>query len=136
MVGELVSLGDYAPAPYTPPPLSIIFWDKEHRTLESWYEVLTFTVEKMYRDGLIKYEDMPIESKRNTYAINKTPRARSGAKFTFYEKIGNPPIYVSTNLNAGQIRFRTKVVLQKFGKEPSEVILEVRTETDDGNGVS
>ena len=136
VAGKLVSLGDYAPPPYTPPPLSIIYWDKEQRTLESWYEVLTFTVDKMYRDGLIKYEDMPIESRHNTYAITKTPRARNGTKFTFYEKIGNPPIYVNTNLNAGQIRFRTKVLIQKFGKESSEVLLAVSTETDDGNGAS
>lgn len=133
---ELVSLGDYAPAPYTPPPLSVIYWDKEQRKLESWYELLTFTVEKMYSDGLIKYEDLPIESRHNTYAITKTPRARNGAKFTFYEKIGDPPIYVNTNLNAGQIRFRTKVVLQKFGKAPSEVLLAVSNETDDENGAS
>ena len=133
---EFVSLAEYEPPANTPAPSAIVFWDKAELPVESWYEVLTLTVEKMYNDGVVKYEDMPIESRANAYAVNKTPKYRSGGRWEYFEKIGDPPIYVNTNLNAGQIRFRTKMLLQKFGKDPSEVLLAVSTETGDGNGAS
>ena len=87
--------------------------------------MLTKTAEKLYVDGLIKIEHMPIQFRNNSYAIHTEPLNPTGIKFAYYEEIGQPPLFVNTNLNAAQVRSRTKRLVAMYLKDPSTIHLEV-----------
>ena len=87
--------------------------------------MLTKTVEKLYDEGLIKFEHMPISFRYGSNSIHSTPENPTGLAFQYYEEIGDPPLFVNTNLNASQVRFRTRKLLEMYEKDPATVHLEV-----------
>ena len=119
-----VPLPDFNPPPGSPHPKSIKFWDDSVQSLEAWHELLTKTAQKMYSDGLIKIETMPIQFRSGSNAIHSIPQNPSGIEFQYYEEIGSPPLYVNTNLNAAQVRYRTIRLVKMHDKNPDSVYLE------------
>ena len=88
-----------------------------------WYEVLVLTAEKLYVEGTLKVDHTPIMFSASAHCIHTEPLHPSGAEFTGVKEIGNPPLYVNTHLNAGQIRANARSLLRKYDMVPSGVLL-------------
>ena len=120
-----VSLSGYEPAAGVPSPTAIRFWDGEQRKLEYWNQVLTSVVEKLYRDGRLTVEDLPIKSSPKVYSVNTEPFHPTGKEFGNSKRIEGTPLFVNVNLNAGQVRSGTKKLLRHYDQDPSRVYLQV-----------
>ncbi|MDE0686161.1 MAG: type I restriction enzyme HsdR N-terminal domain-containing protein [Candidatus Poribacteria bacterium] len=121
-----VSIPGYGLPGGSPPPVSIRFWDNDTRPVKVWYEVLTVTVDKVYGEGLIKMEDTPIRSNnRKAVYVHSEPVRQDGTAFRRFEKVGNPPLFVNTNLSGEQARNLAVELLKKCRIDPTTVHLEV-----------
>ena len=120
-----ISLSGYEPAAGVPSPTAIRFWDGEQRKLEYWNQVLTSVVEKLYRDGRLTVEDLPIKSSPKVYSVNTEPVHPTGKEFGNSKHIEGTPLFVNVNLNAGQVRSGTKKLLRHYDQDPSRVYLQV-----------
>lgn len=122
-----VALSEYNPPAGTKCPMAIRFWDRSERSLNFWYEVLTLVVERLYTDKLLQASDTPIQSKSSSKrcVIHTEPRHPDGKKFNHFHRIDGTPLFVNTNLNAGQIREWTKRLLLRYKPAPTDVWLQV-----------
>ena len=120
-----VSVADYDLPAGSLPPASIKFLDDDVWHIQNWYEVLSFSVDKLYRDSLITSNDLPIYIGPKVIAVNSEPVHLDGKAFIRFSEVGNSQLYVNTNLNAAQVRYRTGKILTKFGIDPGEVYLNV-----------
>ncbi len=122
-----VTLATYDPEPYTSCPQAIKYWDGSSQKLGRWYEILTFIVEKLYRDGDLLESDLPVRSKATskTCIANAEPRHPDGRPFKDSSSVAGSSIHVNTHLNAKQVRQNAKMVLARFHKGPETVMLRV-----------
>ena len=122
---DWIPLSDYDPKPGTQSPVAIRFWDSSELEVEHWYEVLTMTVEKLYRKGLLKVEHTPIGWSAKSYSVHSQPEHPTGNPFIYYRKIEDSPLFVNINLNAGQVRKSARNILGKYDLDPAKVDLKV-----------
>ena len=122
---EWLPLSEYDPKAGTQSPVAIRFWDSRELGVKHWYEVLTLTVEKLYKDGLLKVEHTPIGWSAKSYSVHSQPEHPTGNPFIYYRKIDNSPLYVNINLNAGQVRKSARNILAKYRVDSSKVALKV-----------
>ena len=122
---DWIPLSDYDPKAGTKSPVAIGFWDSSELEVKHWYEVLTITVEKLYKDGLLKVEHTPIGWSSKSYSVHSHPKHPTGNPFIYYRKINDSPLFVNINLNAGQVRKSARNILEKYGMDPAKVALKV-----------
>ena len=122
---EWLPLSEYDPKAGTQSPVAIRFWDSRELGVKHWYEVLTLTVEKLYKDGLLKVEHTPIGWSAKSYSVHSQPEHPTGNPFIYCRKIDNSPLYVNINLNAGQVRKSARNILAKYRVDSSKVALKV-----------
>lgn len=120
-----VALSGYNPPAGASCPDSIRFWDGKQQTLNYWNQVLTSVVEKLYRDGQLTVEDLPIRWSPKVYSVHTEPIHPTGKEFGNTKQIGGTPLFVNVNLNARQVRENTKKLLKYCKIDPSEVFLQV-----------
>ena len=120
-----VPLGTYHPKPGTTCPRAIQFWDGTSQRLGNWYEILSFVVDKLYRDGILTKSNLPIMSTSKTSIANSEPMHPNGTVFKSKACVADASIFVNTNLNAHQVRQNTKKVLKRFHRDPATVMLQV-----------
>ena len=75
---DWVALSEYSPPANTQCPAAIRFWDGSERTLSHWNEILFFTVEKLYTEGLLTVGDAPIIKSKEKYIVHTEPVHPSG----------------------------------------------------------
>ena len=121
--GDWVSLAKYNPPPRTPSPSLVKFWDGDVQSLNHWYDLLVRTAQKLYREGILSFDDTPIQldqgSKR--YVINNEAKHPGGKDFFQFFEIGDPPLYVETHYSAKKLRDLTLKLLKKYDKDSPEV---------------
>ena len=122
---DWISLSEYSPPVGTLCPAVIRFWDGSERTLSRWHEILTFVVEKLYKEGLLTVDGIPIQWSKRTYSVHTEPVHPTGIPFANHKSINGTPLFVNVNLNAGQVRQNTKRLLQRYSRNPSDVYLQV-----------
>ena len=120
-----VALSEYNPPRGTPCPVSIRFWDGSQQRLGTWNEVLVLTVGKLYSDGLLTVDDVPIQSGPKTYMVNTEPVNLTGKQFVNYKGIDGTSLIVNVNLNIWQVRQNTKKLLKRYDLNPADVYLQV-----------
>ena len=76
-----VPLSEYEPSAGTPPPVAIRFWDGSDRTLDRWNQVLLSVVEKLYTDGRLTVDDLPIQWGDLNYCVYTEPVHPNGKRF-------------------------------------------------------
>lgn len=124
-LSDWILLSKYNPKAGTRSPLAIRFWDNSELKVNHWYEVLTITVEKLFREGLLTVEHTPIGWSAKSYSVHSRPEHPTGNPFVYYRKINDSPLFVNINLNAGQVRKSARNILKKFGVDPAKVALKV-----------
>ena len=78
-------------------PAAIRFWDGSERRLGDWCEVLPLVVEKLYSEGLLTVDDVPIPQSGKTYIVNTQPKHPTGKQFySGYNKAFIPLTYLSS----------------------------------------
>ena len=122
---DWVPLSGYYPSAGAPHPRAIRFWDGEQRKLEHWNQILTSVAEKLYRDGQLTVDDLPIRWSPKVYSVHTKPVHPTGKQFGLSEEIEGTPLFVNVNLNARQVRENTKKLLKYYKLDPSEVYLQV-----------
>lgn len=122
---DWISLSNYDPKPGTESPVAIRFWDNSEQEVGHWYEVLTITVDKLYREGLLKVEHTPIGWSAKSYSVHSHPEHPTGKPFQYYRKIDDSPLFVNINLNAGQVRKSARNILEKYDIDLAKVDLKV-----------
>ena len=122
-----VALSEYNPPAGSPCPTSIRFWDGGEQPLEYWHEMLTGVVKKLYSEGLLAVKDVPIGRGRSSkvYSVHTEPVHPTGKEFGQAKWVEGTPFVVNVNLNAGQVRANTRKLLERFGRNPAEVHLQV-----------
>lgn len=120
-----VALSGYNPSAGSLCPQTIRFWDGKQHKLNYWNQVLTSVVEKLYRDGRLTVEDLPIGWSPKVYSVHTEPVHPTGKEFGITKHIGETPLFVNVNLNARQVRENTKKLLKYCKMDPSEVFLQV-----------
>ena len=122
---DWVALSECNPPRNTPCPAAIRFWDGSQQRLGTWYEVLVHTVGKLHSDGLLKVDDVPIQSGAKTYMVNTEPVNPTGKQFAAHRSIDGTPLIVNVKLSAWQTRQNTKKLLKRYGQNPADVYLQV-----------
>ena len=120
-----IALSEYSPPAGADCPSAIRFWDGSERNLGYWNEMLTHTVEKLYSEGLLTMDTVPIQSSNRTYIVNTEPMHPTGNQFGNYRAVAGAPLFVNVNLNAGQVRQNTRRLLQRYGQNPDDVYVQV-----------
>lgn len=120
-----VPLATYNPKAGTTHPSAIRYWDGNRQNIKQWYEILSFVVDKLYHEGTLTKQDLPIVSTSKTSIANSEPKHPDGRAYVSHACVANDSIYVNTNLNAKQARQNAKKVLQVFHKDPATVMLQV-----------
>ena len=122
---DWVVLSEYNPPTGTPCPAAIRFWDGSERKLEYWYEILTFVVEKLYTEGRLTDENIPVKSRSGRrHIVHTEPVHPTGKPFTNCKSIDGTPLFVEVKLDAPQIRRNSQNLLQRFGPNPVAVYLQ------------
>ncbi len=120
-----LALSGYNPSAGTLCPETIRFWDGKQQKLKYWNQVLTSVVEKLYRDGRLTVEDLPIGWSPKVHSVHTEPVHPTGNEFGKTKHIDGTPLFVNVNLNAWQVRNNTKKLLEYCKMDPSEVYLQV-----------
>ena len=120
-----IALSEYSLPARTQCPAAIRFWDGNEQKLGRWYQVLTFVVEKLSKEGLLTTDDAPIQLTRNTYIVNTEPLHPFGKPFNRPKSINEALLFVEVNLSAEDVRRRAKKLLRRCGKNPADVYLRV-----------
>lgn len=119
-----VALSEYNPPKGTPCPTDIRFWDQSERPLQHWRDILTHVVEKLYREGQLTVEHVPIIRNDGRAMVHTEPVHPTGEAFQSHRKIeGNPPLFVHVHMNAASARHRTRWLLKRFSLNPAAVYL-------------
>ena len=121
---DWVVLSEYNPPTGTPCPAAIRFWDGSERKLEYWYEILTFVVEKLYTEGRLTDENIPVPSGSKRHIVHTKSVHPTGEPFTSRKSIDGTPLFVDVHLNAPAIRQNSQNLLQSFGPNPVAVYLQ------------
>ena len=120
-----VALSGYNPPAGATCPETIRFWDGKQQKLNYWNQVLTSVVEKLYIDGRLTIEDLPIGWGSKAYCVNTEPVHPTGKEFANTKQIEGTPLFVNVHLAAQQVRTNTKKLLTLYELDPSEVFLRV-----------
>ena len=114
------SIADYGSPTHKPCPMAVRFWDGIDRPLKSWNEILVEVVSRLYADGILTKEHLPVAVPRSSrsYLISSSPKHADGRSFITFKQLGGLPIYVSTNLSAKQILRHSNWLLEQFDKDP------------------
>lgn len=118
-----VALSEYKPPPGAPCPAAVRFWDGSEQTLEYWHEILTGVVKRLHSEGRLTVEDVPIGWTSNVYSVHTEAVHPSGKEFGNPKWVEETPFVVNVQLNAGQVRTNTKKLLERCGRDPTEVHL-------------
>ena len=109
----------------TPSPAAIRFPDGTERTMTQWHETLTHTVEWLFGEGILNTSNVPLTSNSpHRYVVNTQPTHPDGSSFGNPTSVDGTPFWVNINLNAGQIRTYTRILLQHCGVSPDTVQLQ------------
>ena len=122
---DWVVLSEYNPPTGTPCPAAIRFWDGSERKLEHWYEILTFVVEKLYTEGQLTDENIPVPSGSKRHIVHTKSVHPTDKPFTSCKSIDGTPLFVEVHLSAPDIRQNSQNLLQSFGPNPVAVYLQV-----------
>ena len=121
-----VSLAEYNRPGGSPPPAAIRFPGKREIPITRWTEILLCTAEWLYAQGTLRADNVPVRSNsRKRYVINTIPIHPNGDPFGRSAIVDGAPFLVSINLNAGQVRRYTKILLEHCGVDPSTVQLQM-----------
>ena len=118
-------LSEYDPPPRTPCPAAIQFWDGSIQKLKYWNQVLLSVVEKLYTDGRLTVDDLPIQWGDLNYCVHTKPVHPNGKRFRNAKSIAGGELFVDGGQDAVGARRNAKRVLEQFGKNPAEVSLQV-----------
>ena len=121
---DWVPLSEYNPSTGTPCPTAIQFWDENERKLKYWYEILTFVVEKLYTEGRLTDENIPVKSHSGSSHIVHTKAVHPAGKPFGNSKSIDGTLFVEVKLNAPDVRQNAKRVLQHCGQNPADVYLQ------------
>ena len=115
-----ISFTDYGTPTFKPCPVAVRLWDGIERSVKSWNEIIVEVVSRLYADGILTKEHLPLSSPRarTTYLISTVPEHPDGRPFITSRQLSGLPIYVSTNLSAKQILRYSIWLLEHFGKDP------------------
>ena len=119
-----VALSEYDPPAGSPCPAAIRFWDGSEQTLNYWHEILTGVVKRLHSEGRLAVDDAPIGFTSKVYSVHTEPVHPTGREFGQAKWVEETPFVVNVNLNAGQVRANTKQLLQRYGRNPTEVHLQ------------
>ena len=119
------ALSEYNPPGGTPCPSAIRFWDGRERTLKHWYEVFTSVVEKFYSERRLIVDHLPLQWSSRVYSVHTEPVHPTGKPFHNVRSIDGTPLFVNVHLSALQVRGNTQKLLQRYGRNPAEVHLQV-----------
>ncbi len=121
-----VALSGYDLPGGTPPPVAIRFPDGTERVMTQWHETLTHTVEWLFAKGTLNTSNVPLTSNSpHRYVVNTQPTHPDGSSFGNPIDVDGTPFWVNINLNAGQIRTYTRILLQHCGVSPDTVQLQI-----------
>lgn len=120
-----VALSEYDPPPKTPCPIAVRFWDGSEETLKYWHDLLTGVARKLYSEGRLGVEHVPIGWSKGRYSVHTEPVHPTGEAFVSPKSVDGTPFVLNVNLNAGQIRGNTKRLLQHCNLNPGRVYLQV-----------
>ena len=94
--------------------------------MTQWHEILTHTVEWLFGKGTLNTNNVPLTSNsRHRYIVNTQPTHPDGSSFGNPTNVDGTPFWVNINLNAGQVRTYTRILLQHCGIDPAAVHLQV-----------
>jgi len=102
--GSWIKLLDFKlPPGSSPKHASMKLWDgRVVSDLKYWNELLFRVVEKLYRDGLLTVEDVPVATlsgRKNTFFINTEPIHGDGRLWKRFKKIPDSPLFVFIGYN-------------------------------------
>ncbi len=108
-------------------PTAIRFWDGSVRSVGSWVQVLTVTVEKLYSEKMLTEGDTPVLSKNGSnHLVNTEPVHPTGEEFNRARSIDGTPLFVFVHGNSNTLRERTRRLLRLHGPRSPEVHLQVQ----------
>ncbi len=117
-----VALPEYNPPRHTPCPAAIRFWDGRERPLKFWYEILTGAVEKLYSEGRLTVDHVPVQMTASYSVVHTEPIHPTGRPFTNFKSIDGR-LFVYINMSAPRVRKETQKLLTRYGVNPAEVQL-------------
>lgn len=121
-----VSLTDYKPPRGTRGPNSIRFQDGEVRDLGGrWNRLLVRIAERLYEDGLLLPEHLPVSKTNRRHIVNQVPRHPTGNEFDYSWKIANH-VFLELGVSASDARKVSETLLSHFGLDPSQVHLRIK----------
>lgn len=118
--GEWISLANYGSPTNKRCPTAVRLWDGTERPLRNWYEIIVEVVSRLYANGILTNEHVPLGSPRarRTYLVNSVPRNPDGSRFKQFKQLNAVQLYVRTHLSAEGILRYSKWLLEHFGKDP------------------
>ena len=116
-----VSLADYEVIAGEKPPL-VRLPDKREIRLQYWYELLVETAKWLVKTGELTATNCPVANSRGGGLINTEPREQNGAPFRSHRQLDNG-LFVKTHGSSVTIIGSTKILLNRFDKDPSSILL-------------
>ena len=103
------------------PPVSIRLWDGVEQEVRYWNDVLIRIVGKLYFDGLLEKQDLPIKISEvsSKYLINTSATHDNGKGSKDFKQPGGLPVFVNVNLSSKALIGYSKMLLEKYGKNPA-----------------
>ncbi|MCY4142962.1 MAG: hypothetical protein OXG08_04630 [Gammaproteobacteria bacterium] len=113
------SLTSYDPAPGSPCPSRLRFWDDSEVELKNWRDFLCKTI-AAFDDGHLKPTMLPLGT-RNKNHISLEPRNPDGSNMVNPKSLMGTPILVDLKFSAREARRRVRKLLSVCGIEESSV---------------
>ena len=122
--GQWIPLSTYNPPSGSQGPAAIRFSDGSERVLDGrrWNMILVRVAEKLYADGRLAPNRLPIPSTKRTHLVSRTPDHPSGKRFTRAAQIGDQ-VWLELHRSAIDTRRAAVKILRHFGLDPAEVLL-------------
>ena len=105
-------------------PMAVRLWDGHERAIKRWYELLTGVVEKLYSEGRLTVDNVPIPYSDRISIVHTEPIHPTGRPFTYFKSIDGTPLFV--NVSSSILR-KTQRLLLRCGLNPAEVYLRGRS---------
>ena len=118
-----IALSENNPPSGTPSPAAIRFWDGSERSLMAWREILLTVVEKLYGQGRLTVQDVPLWRGSQRYRVHTEPVHPNGKRFEGPKPVAGTPLFVNTHLSAADVRRETRRLLKHCSLDPTDVHL-------------
>ena len=119
-----IALSVYNPPGGTPSPAAIRFWDGDERSLTAWREILINVVEKLYTQGRLTVQDVPLWQGGQKYRVHTEPVHPTGRRFEGPKAVPGTPLFVNAHLSAADARRETRRLLKHYHLDPGDVHLQ------------